>query len=186
MSFESPVAPVSPASPATDPFTPAPAAPQRGRRAGRILDVALAAAAMLAVGGVAFAAGRVTAPAAAPAGFGPVGDIVRPGGSFDPGQGGFDPSQGGPRFGLGGGLTVEGTVTAVDGDSITVTTDDGQERTFVLSDATTWHESTDASADDVAVGDSVTVRVSVDGAAPGPGAGGDASDLPASDVTRTP
>ena len=61
--------------------------------------------------------------------------------------------------GLGGGLTIDGTVTAVDADSLTLTLDTGEEMTFALDDDTTYHEATDAAADDVAVGDEVSVQV---------------------------
>jgi hypothetical protein len=130
-------------------------------------------------GGVAFAAGRITAPAAAgPAfarGLTPGGTVVTPDGSFDPN---------GPRPGgaaLNGGLSIDGTVTAVDADSITVQLADGQEMTFTLDGTTSYHEAADASSADVAVGDEVSVRAA--GGRFGGGAGGDAPELSASDVT---
>lgn len=149
------------------------------RRTSRLLDIALAIAAVLAIGGVAFAAGRITAPAAAgPAfarGLAPDGTIVTPGGSFDPNRAG----PGG--LAQNGGLAIDGTVTAVDADSITLKLADGQEMTFKLDDATTYHEAADASSSDVAVGDDVSVKVS--GGRVVSGDGGETPDLSASDIT---
>ena len=165
--------PPAPADPLVAPArAPAPASapppPATRRRSSRLIDLALIGAAVLALGGVAFAAGRATAPvAAAQTGFGPIGgNFVRPNGSFDPGSGQ------GPRigFGGGGGLSIDGTVTAIDADSITIKTADGQERIIELDASTAYHQATDAAASDVAVGDDVSVKVSGgggQGAAPG-------------------
>lgn len=154
------------------------------RRTSRVLDIALALAAVLAIGGVAFAAGRLTAPAGAgPAfarGLAPDGTVVTPDGSFDPNG----PKPGGVA--LNGGLAIDGEVTAIDGDSITLKLADGQEMTFKLEDTTTYHEAADASSADVAVGDDVSVKVtggrvvSSDG-----GGGGETPELSARDVTVT-
>lgn len=168
-----------PAGPA--PTSPAPAAVVRPRRSSnRLLDAALVVAAVLAIGGVAFGVGRATAPAAAFTG-GPVqlpgGRVVTPDGSFDPNAG--------PRVGFSGGPTIDGTVTAIDDDQITVKLADGTEMTFTLESTTAYHEATDASASDVAVGDDVSVRVKGGGRVT---AGADPSAAPklsASDVTVT-
>ncbi len=134
-------------------FTPTPVVPvPRRKRAGRLLDLALAGAAVLAIAGVAFAVGRTTAPTTAPAAF-QQGTFVRPNGSFAPGAGG----PGG--FALGGRLAVDGTVTAVSADSMTVKTANGQEVTLTLNGSTAYHQATSAAASDVAVGSTVTVRV---------------------------
>ena len=131
---------------------------------------------------------RRASGAQAATGFAPGGgNFVRPNGSFDPGSGQ------GPRFGLGGrggGLSIDGTVTAVDADSITITTADGQEQTFQVDASTAYHQATDAAASDVAVGDDVSVKVSGgDGGGGGqgaaPGASGAPFQLSASDVTVT-
>ena len=150
------------------------------RRSGRLLDIALALAAVLAIGGVAFAAGRMTAPAAAgPAfarGLTPGGNVVTPDGSFDP----DGPKPGG--LALNGGLAIDGTVTAVDSDSITLKLADGQEMTFKLDNTTTYHEAADASASDLAVGDDVSVKAA--GGRVVSGNGSDATpEMSASDVT---
>lgn len=171
-------APVTPAGPAAPLPAPAPAAAPARRRSSRVLDLALAGAAVLAIGGVAFAIGRATAPASGAVDFAPGGVITRPGGSFDPGNGP------GPRFALGGGLTVDGTVTAVDADSITVKTADGNEMTFDTS-STAYRQATDASSSDVAVGDDVSVKVANDGPISAPLASGETPRLSASDVTVT-
>jgi hypothetical protein len=153
-----PVAPAtSPSPPPSGPVAPvAPVEPVAPRaKSGGVINVLLIAAAILAVGGVAFAVGRSTAPASAFPGVGTIngGPIVRPDGSFAPGAGG-------PR-GLvaNGGLAIDGTVTAVDADSITLTLENGDEMTFALDADTTYHEATDATAADVAIGDDVSVKV---------------------------
>jgi hypothetical protein len=170
------VAPAPAPAPAS---VPPPAASRR--RSSRLIDIALIGAAVLAIGGVAFAAGRATAPPAAAANaFTPRGGtFFRAGGSFEPGSGQ------GPRFGFGGGgLSVDGTVTAIDADSITIKTADGQERTIELGATTAYHQATDATASDVAVGDDVSVKVTGAGQGAAPGAS-DAPRLSASDVTLT-
>jgi hypothetical protein len=143
-------APVPPIAPVAAPITVAPR-----RRSGGALNLLLVGAAMLAIGGVAFAIGRSTAPVSAFPGVGRIteGPIVRSEGSFAPGAGG-------PR-GLitNGGLTIEGMVSSVDGDSITLTLENGEEMTFALDGETTYHEATDATATDVAVGDDVSVKI---------------------------
>ena len=195
MTFEStPGTPADPFPTPTQAPTPPPDTPPapvaaRGR-GGRLLDLALAGAAVVAIVGVAFAAGRATAPQTESAnGFTPRGGtFFRDGGSFDPGSGQ------GPRFafgGGGGGLAIDGTVTAVDSDSITIKTADGQERTFDIDAATTYHQASDATASDVAVGDDVSVKVTPNGRGQGQGQNQapDASGQPnvsASDVTVTP
>jgi hypothetical protein len=170
------------------------------RRAGRVLDIALALAAVLAIGGVAFAVGRATAPAPAQAarGFNGNGGFFRNGGSFDPGAGGGNGQ--GPRFafGGGGGLAIDGTVTAISADSITIKRADGQEVTFDLTGTTSYHQATTGAASDVSVGDNVSVRVTPDGRLGGGGQAGAGSQggqgnatasgaptLSASDVTVT-
>jgi hypothetical protein len=168
MSMDTETAPSQPAAPVVVTAT---------RRSNRVLDLALAGAAVLAIGGVAFAIGRGTAPAATPAGFVPGGAVVR--GSFDPGAGPNGPGRG---VALGGNLSIDGTVTAVDADSLTVKLADGSEMTFDLDSSTAYHEASDASSSDVAVGDDVSVKVSGEDRA----AGGQASEAPslsASDVT---
>jgi hypothetical protein len=147
-------------------------------RSGGILNLLLIGAAVVAIGGVAFAIGRSTAPASAfqRAGIIDGGPAIGPGASFAPGGGG-------PRdFTLGGGLSMDGKVTAIDADSLTLTLANGDEVTFKLDDATTYREATDAAATDVAVGDEVSVKVAGDGRIQ-TGGNGETPDLTAGDVT---
>ena len=182
----------TPATPTTTPVAPSATTPPpptvtvtTKRRSGAWRNVLLGVAALVAVGGVAFAVGRSTAPPATPqfAGLGGDGTVITPDGSFDPGT--FPGGAGPDVVGGFGGPSIEGTVTAIDDDSITVSLPNGQEMTIALDDATTYHASTDASASDVAVGDEVSVGV--DGFGRGLGAGGtggDPDDAPtARDVT---
>ena len=162
--YDAPVYSAPPQPVVPTPVVPANQTPKR--RSSRVLDIALALAAVLAIGGVAFAVGRATAPAPAQAarGFNGNGGFFRNGGSFDPNAGGGN--GGGPRFEFGGGggaLAVDGTVTAVSADSITIKRADGQEVTFSLSGTTSYHQATTGAASDVAVGDDVSVKVTPDG-----------------------
>lgn len=200
-----PVVPVTPAPPIATGPAPAAAAPAR-KSSGVWVNLLLGAAAIIAVGGVAFAIGRSTAPAAAanvvtlPGGG--TGVFVGPGGSFAPGngngQGGFRGP--GALFGAGG-LAVEGTVQSIDGSTMTVKTANGETLTVALDGSTTYHKATTATASDVATGDSVTVRVSggrfgadanggagVNGGTGGTGGSGGTTTprFTASDVTVTP
>ena len=156
------------------------------------LDYILAIALVLAVGGVAFAVGRTTAPARAGD---PNGGGFVPTGSFNPGgggPGGGGPGAGGPGAGLGGGgfgggLTIEGTVKSVDGSTLVIQTANGQEVTVNLDAGTTYHEATSADANAVAAGAEVTVRAAGGGPlGPRGGANPGASGTPsftATDVT---
>jgi hypothetical protein len=131
---------------------------------------------VLAIGGVAFAAGRLTAPAAAIAG-GPNG---QPGFVFNGAGPNGQTSNGGPVAFGGGGPTIEGTVESVTDTTITIKTADGQTVAIALDDTTTYHAQSDASADDVVTGGRVLVRVALRGQNGG-------ADAPsASDVTVVP
>ncbi len=146
------------------------------------LDYILAIALVVAVGGVAFAVGRTTAPAQASV---PQGGGFVPTGSFNPGAGGPGGNLGGGGFG--GGLTIEGTVKSVDGSTLVIQTANGQEVTVNLDAGTTYHEATSANANTVAAGDEVTVRAAGGGPqGPRGGANPGASGTPsftATDVT---
>ncbi len=159
---------------------PAPVVPVGPRRrSGGVLNLLLIGAAILAIGGVAFAVGRSTAPTSPVGRFGGTangGTGVRPGGSFAPGGGG----QGG--FGLGGGIALDGTVTAMDAGSLTLTLGNGQQVTVKLDSTTAYRQATAATPTDVAVGDNVSVKVSGGRGAGGAG-GATPPDLTASDVT---
>jgi hypothetical protein len=156
------MAPVQPVQPVVTPAKP------KSGSSGRWLNVLLGVALVFAIGGVAFAIGRTTAPAAAATGGrgnfngGFVGGGNGPTGSFVPGgNGGFFGGRGG------GGLAISGTVKSVDGDKLTITTDNGQEVTLTTADSTTYHTQAPASASDVNSGDKVSVKVSIAGRATG-------------------
>lgn len=200
----------APAAPANQPGMTVPLAPvaaaqpaaRRKTRSSRVLDAALVLAGVLAVAGVAFGVGRATAPVAAAANGG-----FRNGGTFGNGnfpQRSFDPNNPpgrGGAFGLGNGLSIDGTVTAVTADSLTLKLANGNEVTFKLDGSTTYHQSTAGSSSDVAVGDAVAVKVTGNGrffgggqggnggaqASPAPGASGapGTANLQATDITVT-
>jgi hypothetical protein len=176
-----PAAPVAPTwsgdapLPAVEPVQPvvAPAKPRKSS-SGRWLNVLLGVAVAFAIGGVAFAIGRTTAPASAATGNrgafngGFVGGGNGPTGSFTPG------ANGGAFFGGrgAGGLSIAGTVKSVDGDKLTITTDNGQTLTLTTSDTTTYHTQAAASASDVTNGTKVSVKVGLTGRINGNGNGG--------------
>jgi len=159
------------------------------KRQGRSGSVLLAVAGLVAVAGIAFAAGRLTAPAAAAGstgtnGGGRFGGF--PGGSFAPGgfpggsfaPGGFrggGPGAGNFAGGLGG-IQLKGQVTAVSETSITVKLEGGTDVTVPLDSGTTYHQATAGSASNVIVGSKVTVQPGTanfqPGASPNPQASG--------------
>jgi hypothetical protein len=170
-------------TPTATPVEPVRITPTLGRsRSARLLNVGLGAALALAVAGVAFAAGRVTAPA--PTGFAGVNGAA--GGQFgNRGNGGGQ--QGGPDGLAGaGGLTIEGTVESVTATTLTIKTATGTTVQIALSPTTTYHAQSDATSSDVASGGKVLVRVSgrVEGPAASPGTG--ATGPTANDVTVVP
>ena len=171
----SPTTPVTPAAPVV--VTP------RARQGGRWLNILLALAFAVALGGVAFAVGRSTAPVAAATIRGNGGAGFVPGGSFAPG-GANGQGRGGP-LGAGGGLTVGGTVESIANGKLTVKLASGDTMTFNVDGSTTYRSATPATATDVAVGDSVDVGVTGGRAAFGGGGATSsaAPDLTARDVT---
>ena len=141
--------------------------------------ILLLIAAMVAIGGISFAVGRVTAGGGT--GTSNTGTTGRgfPGGgrnfSFAPGQS-FDPGQFGGR-GIGGGGAVTGTVVSVSGTSMTVKLANGSTVTIDLSGTTTYHSQTAATSSDVQPGATVQVTIDVSGlagpsGAPAPSASG--------------
>ena len=167
------------ASPASDETLIPPASvPPPKRKTGGSLTWLLVIAALVAVGGIAFAGGRLTAPASAtgngnglPNGF--------PNASFQPGGGLVN-------RGLGG-TTLRGEVTAISADSITIRLDNGSSVTVPLDAQTKYHQSTAGSATDVIVGSQVAVEPDQiefqPGASPSPGSSAGLSFGPATDVT---
>ena len=150
-----PTAPVAATGPV---MTPGPAASSRkSGSGGRLLNIVLVVAAAVAIGGVAFAVGRNTAPVSASTGTGRGNGTFGgafPGRSFTPG------ASGAPGFGRGGfggalggaGLTIQGTVESVDGDTMTIKTANGATIAVTTGSSTTYHTQTAASASDVQTG----------------------------------
>ena len=185
-----------PATPAT-PGEPVAAGPVKARAgiSNRALNLVLAGALVLAVAGVAFAAGRLTAPAPTL-----VGGTFPGGGVFN-GQGGPNGNgQGGPNgngngngiFGNGAGPSIEGTVASITDTTLTLKTADGPTIQIALSDGTTYHAQTDASASDVVTGSKVQVRLDfrrgdgANGPSASAGPGGGTTGMTANDVTVVP
>jgi hypothetical protein len=141
------------------------------RRANSV-TVLLLVSSMIALAGVAFAAGRVTATGQSGTGqtttgitgingangqngvpnFGP-GASGLP--NFDLGGGGDGGRDGGPG-GLGG--TVTGTVASVTSTSITVQLANGQTETVAIGSSTTYHTQSVGTGSDVTQGSTVTIR----------------------------
>jgi hypothetical protein len=170
-----------------------PTVPPRSRSNGtRFLNLALIGAFVLAVGGIAFAAGRMTAPASTVTGANFPGGL--PGnGQGNQGNGGFQGRPGGGAFGgLGGGATVEGTVESVSATTLTLKLADGQTIQVALNDSTTYHAQADASSSDVVTGGKVQVRLQLGGVDGGTGpsatagTGGILNSATAGDVTVVP
>lgn len=143
-------------------------------KAGGLTNAVLAIAAVVAIGGLAFAAGRATAPASAATGFrGANGAGFPPGGP----TGSFDPATARGGFGGDRSVTLTGTVKSLNGSTLVITAADGTETTIDVA-GTTYHAQTTATAADVTAGDTVKVSVSGFGGFR-PGSAPDASGAPA-------
>jgi hypothetical protein len=163
-----------------------PAKPARATKPDRATMALLLVAAFVAVGGIGFALGHLTAPtgtgsrAANPTfgrGFGGARPSLAPGQTFAPG--------GGTGSGFGGVGGVSGTVQSIDGSTMTVQLANGTTVIIDLTGSTTYHSETSASAGDVKVGSSVIVQIDASaGASPAPGASGGRT-LSAKDVLVT-
>jgi len=168
-----------------DEVTPTPTpkkAPIAPKKQDRTTVALLFIAAFVAVGGIGFALGHLTAPAttaaAVPSGaFGGFGGgraipSLAPGQTFDTSQ--FGGGAGGRGLGaVSGG--VSGTVQSISGTSITVQLANGTTETIDLSGATTYHSAAAASSTDIKVGTSVTVQIdtaALASQAPNPSASG--------------
>ncbi len=128
-------------------------------KGGGLMNAVLIVAAIVAVGGIAFSAGRMTAPTSSRGQFGGNGQGITPGASFDPGAS-FTPGGQGMPGGFGDRtMTVTGTVKSTDGSTLVLTTADGQEMTISLS-GTTYHAQAAATAADVTAGSTVSVSLS--------------------------
>ena len=162
--------PTPPAAPAPAPITYSAPPVRPAKKQNRSGTVLLAVAGLVAVAGVAFAGGRLTAPPAAAAdgttrtGNFPFGSFT-PGGGFRGGGGNF-PGGGGGALGLARSIDVRGQVTAVTADSITIQTDAGTDVTLPINSSTTYHSATAATSSSVTVGSTVVIEPST-GTAPG-------------------
>lgn len=161
------VAPSSGATPAPAseaPLPPPAAAPLAPpKRRSRWLDVALGFAVVVAVGGVAFGIGRLTAPTASA--FGVNGRAFNqtrlgPGASLAPGE------TPGPGFrgGFAGTFALEGSVVSIAADHLTIKLDSGQTVDVPLDGSTAYHRETAAGATDVQANTRVAVRLKAGGA----------------------
>jgi hypothetical protein len=165
----------------------APAVPFVAKRRNRWLDVALGFAAIVAIGGVAFAAGRFTAPTATAFGGNGQGRNFGNGGGFGPGASLAPGQTPGPGFrgGLGGTFAVQGTVTEVTADHITIKTDSGQSVQVPLDGNTAYHREAGATATDVQPNTKVLVQLQTGGDGTGGGGIRTGQLPPASNVTIT-
>jgi hypothetical protein len=154
----------------------------RPAKQDRTTMMLLVVAAFVAVGGIGFAIGHLTAPtasAAANATRGPGGFAGRNLPSLAPGQT-FNASQFGAGAGARGGLGgvaggVTGTVQSVSGSAITIQEANGTSVTIDISGTTTYHNETSAQSSDVKVGSGVVVQIDTSALAsqaPNPSASG--------------
>ena len=153
-------------------MAPAPALPAATRGSGGgWLNVVLIIAAAVAIGGVAFAVGRSTAPASAVAANGRANlgnGAALPGGNVGPrasGQPGFGRGSLGGGFGggFGGGPTITGTVESANGDTMTIRTASGQTIEVTTGPSTTYHTQSAATASDIQSGRKVQVQLDFGG-----------------------
>ena len=146
--------PPAPVDSPTTPFFPPPASPSpvivAAKSSGRSFTVLLVIGLLIAVGGVTFALGRVSAPAAPTRG------------NFAGANGapGFNAGTGANGFGAGlGGILLTGTVETVSGSSLTLKETNGSLVTVNLSGTTTYHAQAPASASDLSNGTAVKIQV---------------------------
>jgi hypothetical protein len=146
--------------------TPPPPVIAPVKKGDRTFTILLAVGLLIAVGGVAFAVGRVTAPAQA----------ATTRGTF--GRGGF-----------GGGVLVTGTVDSVSGTTMTLKEANGSTVTVNLASTTTYHAQAAATAADVTTGKQVQVEVQIAGGLGGqdvPGASPGAAANPSPPASGAP
>jgi hypothetical protein len=174
--------------------TPPPPVIAPVKKTDRTFAILLAVGLLIAVGGVTFAVGRITAPAAAATtrgngGFGNGG--FGNGGAGGTGVAGAAGAAGLGRGGFGGGVLVTGTVDSISGTTMTLKEANGSTVTVNLAGTTTYHAQAAATSADVTTGKQVQVEVQIAGGfggqgVPGASPGADASPVPgASAPTRT-
>ncbi|MBI2762569.1 MAG: hypothetical protein HYX54_02265 [Chloroflexi bacterium] len=151
--------------------SPSPAQIRRAKSSAGWLNIVLVLAAIVAVGGVAFAIGRNTAPVAA-SGLGGGGALDGGGGlegggiegggvphaSGAPGAANGGDVQGG-GFGADRGFILSGTVQSVASDTITITTTNGLTLVFSLTPTTTYQTKAPAAASAVKPGSKVEIQL---------------------------
>ena len=161
--------------PVPPPVVSSPVNAGSGKRRRDPLTIVMFVAAFVALAGVAFAVGRVTAPAATTTATGARGGngFNFPGGSFNPG------AANGGTGGLGrfGGVSLRGTVTEATADHITLKLTNGTSLTIPVDANTAYHQQASATAGDVKSGTTVEVQVTAGGVAGG-GVGANASGAP--------
>jgi hypothetical protein len=165
------------------------------RRSSRRGSLLIVLAGAIAVGGIAFAAGRLTAPAVTTAGRSGSGLLPGSGQATGddqlPGSGQVPPDGMGPGRGGFGGMSVQGTVTEVTDEAITVELASGTTVTIPVDDDTAYRTASTASPAAVQVGSEVAItpgaRTANSSASFDPGAapaqGGGMTFGPASAVT---
>ncbi|HVA86327.1 MAG TPA: hypothetical protein VNF73_08440 [Candidatus Saccharimonadales bacterium] len=172
------------------------------RRSGTsIINIVLALAVLVAIGGVAFAVGRVTAPPAVAAGNGGFGRGGSGAGGTAGGTGvlGDTGGAGARRLGGFGGVTVQGTVTDVTSSDVTIRTASGTTVQIGIDGTTTYHQQAPGTQSDVAVGKTVLVQLvgfggrrgaagasGASGATGAGGAGSGSSGAPAASASGAP
>jgi hypothetical protein len=145
--------------PTEPPVYSVPVAPVRPqKRSSTALHVLLGLGLVVAVGGIAFAAGRLTAPASASAatGNGANGGFA---GRFGNNPNASFPVGGGFAGRGAGAIALEGTVTAVDASGITVQLTSGQSITVGTTSSTTYQTAATGTSTDASVGSSVLVQL---------------------------
>src|SRR5664280_439402 len=146
--------------------TPPPAVIAPAKKGDRTFTILLAVGLLIAVGGVAFAVGRVTAPAA----------VATTRGGF--GAGGFGAGTGAAAGGAGrggfGGVLLTGTVDSISGTTMTLKEANGTTVIVNLASTTTYHAQAPATAADVTTGKQVQVQIT-GGLGGGAGAAGGAT-----------
>ncbi len=188
-------------------FEPNPVVSTPTKQKRNPLDAVLMIAAVVALAGIAFATGRLTAPAsattaaangAANGAAGASGAQGGPGGrtrgsfdpnaSFAPGQGGFGGQAGGqPGGGAlgggalgGGGASITGSVVSVSATEITVQLANGTTINIPIDSSTAYHAQTSAKGSDVKAGAKVEIQVTAGVRAP------NASGAPAPNASGAP
>jgi hypothetical protein len=137
------------------------AVPPKKKSSSTLLNVVLGLAVVVAIGGVAFAAGRLTAPAASAANTFTAG--AGNGFGNGPRASGAPGNFRGAGFGAG---ALRGTVTAVTPTAITLTLSSGGTIEIPLDSSTAYHQQAAATSTDVAVGSTVLVELKDQGGAP--------------------